>query len=334
MKASHPNHCAVHDTATGAQDARRQASFDTKQALMLPFGADVHASLSASSPAPVVSGPGLAASGPLVTIIIPTYNSKRVFAFCASSIQNQTYSNLEVIVVDNYSDDRTADLARSYGFRVLQLHGNRMIARDLGVKEASGDYVLFLDSDHVLDPYCVERLVERSANRQVDALVLFELSSGSSRWSRLLAEDDAIEFGVHAGIPRWFKRQIIADFEAVSHSGDLHVHGEDRMLLAWLRGRNCVIGEAMDARLFHNDPPLEIFFRKQFQNTYTGSRGNLLNQYAKAALPSAVHLFNPVLVQRSTKSVSATLGHFCLLFYRVLFQATGMVASRLARFQG
>jgi len=334
MKASRPHDCVVHDTAPSSQDARREARLDTKQALMMPFAADVHASLSASSPALAVSGPGLAASGPLVTIIIPTYNSKRVFALCASSIQNQTYSNLEVLVVDNYSDDSTADLARSHGFRVLQLHGNRMIARDLGVKEASGDYVLFLDSDHVLDPSCVGRLVERSANRQVDALVLFELSSGSSRWTRLLAKDDAIEFGVHAGIPRWFKRQVIADFEAVSHSGDLHVHGEDRMILAWLRGRNCVIGEALDARLFHNDPPLEIFFRKQFHNTYTGSRGNLLNQYAKVALQSAVHLFNPILVQRSTRSVSTTVCHFCLLFYRVLFQAAGMVASRLARFQG
>ena len=273
-------------------------------------------------------------SSPLVTIIIPTYNNEKLFPLCASSIQKQTYSNLEVLVVDNYSTDHTADLARSHGFRVLQLRGNRMIARDLGLREASGDYVLFLDSDHVLDPHCVERLVERSANSQVDALVLFERSSGSSRWSHLLAEDDAIEFGVHAGIPRWFKRQVIADFEAISHSGDLHVHGEDRILLAWLRVRDCVIGEATDARLFHNDPPLEIFLRKQFQNTYTGTRGNLLNQYAKVALPSAARLLNPVLVQKSTKSVSATLGHFCLLFCRVLFQAAGMVASRLARFQG
>lgn len=273
-------------------------------------------------------------SGPLVTIIVPTYNNEKLFPLCASSIQKQTYSNLEVLVVDNYSTDQTANLARSYGFRVLQLRGNRMIARDLGLREALGDYVLFLDSDHVLDPYCVERLVDRSANSQVDALVLFELSSGSSRWSRLLAADDAIEFGVHAGIPRWFKRQVIAGFGAVSHSGDLHVHGEDRILLSWLRVRNCVIGEAVDALLFHNDPPLEVFFRKQFQNTYTGTRGNLLNQYAKVTLPSAARLFNPVLVQKSTKSVSATLGHYSLLFGRILFQAAGMVASRLARFHG
>ena len=51
---------------------------------------------------------------PLVSIIIPTYSSEKTLPICLESIKRQTYKNVEVIVADNFSTDRTVEIARSY----------------------------------------------------------------------------------------------------------------------------------------------------------------------------------------------------------------------------
>lgn len=272
---------------------------------------------------------GFSESNPFVTVVIPTYNSGEALERCACSIDRQTYSNLEVIVVDNYSTDKTAMIAESHGFRVLRLRGNRMIARAYGVRNASGEYILFVDSDQVLDRECVDRLAQRSLESDVDALVLFELSNGSSRWHRLLTREAMIEFELKEGLPRWFRREAMVDFSAAPYSGEIHVHGEDRLLLAWLRDQGRVISEARDAIIFHDDPPFDVFLKKRFRNTFTGTRGDLLKEYADVALPSAIRLFNPALIYRSTRSITATLTHYFLQSASALFQTAGTVAARL-----
>ena len=53
-------------------------------------------------------------SKPLVSVIIPTYNSEKTLPLCLESIKRQTYKNIEVIIVDNFSVDRTVDIAKRY----------------------------------------------------------------------------------------------------------------------------------------------------------------------------------------------------------------------------
>ena len=57
---------------------------------------------------------------PLVSIIIPTYNSEKTLPLCLESIKRQTYKNIEVIVLDNFSIDRTVDIAKRY----VKVHKN------------------------------------------------------------------------------------------------------------------------------------------------------------------------------------------------------------------
>jgi len=56
----------------------------------------------------------------LVSVIVPTKNSADTIETCLKSIKNQTYPDIEIIVVDNYSEDRTADIAREYGKVLLK----------------------------------------------------------------------------------------------------------------------------------------------------------------------------------------------------------------------
>jgi glycosyltransferase involved in cell wall biosynthesis len=87
-----------------------------------------------------------------VSVIIPTYNRADVLTEAVDSVLNQTWKDLEIIVVDDGSTDRTREVLSRYGERVIYFHkenGGPSSARNLGIEKARGRYVAFLDSDDV-----------------------------------------------------------------------------------------------------------------------------------------------------------------------------------------
>jgi len=89
---------------------------------------------------------------PLVTVVIPTYNHADFLKIALEGVANQKYKNLEVIVVDNYSDDNTDEVVKSFqnlNISLLKVQNNGVIgvSRNLGLNHATGDWVAFLDSD-------------------------------------------------------------------------------------------------------------------------------------------------------------------------------------------
>ena len=112
---------------------------------------------------------------PLVSIIIPTYNSEKTLPLCLKSIKRQTYRNIEVIVVDSYSTDRTVETAKRYGARVIKTRGGLLWARYLGHLHAKGEIELLLDSDQILESTAIERSV-RLILEGCDAIILEENS--------------------------------------------------------------------------------------------------------------------------------------------------------------
>jgi glycosyltransferase involved in cell wall biosynthesis len=96
----------------------------------------------------------------LVSIIIPTYNRATLLRDAVQSTIDQTYPNKEIVVVDDGSADNTRSIAEAFGDRITyihQIHRGRSAARNTGVGKASGEYVVFLDSDDLLLPGKLER---------------------------------------------------------------------------------------------------------------------------------------------------------------------------------
>jgi glycosyltransferase involved in cell wall biosynthesis len=94
----------------------------------------------------------------LVSVIIPTYNREKLLKRCIKSVLNQSYENFEIVVVDNYSDDDTANLIHDINsdrIRFFQINNEGVIAksRNFGIKKAKGKYVAFLDSDDWWDKH-------------------------------------------------------------------------------------------------------------------------------------------------------------------------------------
>lgn len=125
---------------------------------------------------------------PLVSITIPTYNSERTIGVCLKSIREQTYPNIEVVVVDSYSDDRTREIAKNFNINLISTKQKLLGARHIGLKKSKGEYVLLLDADQILDNTAIERSLEMF--KEYDMLCLEEHSYKPKTWIQRLFEAD------------------------------------------------------------------------------------------------------------------------------------------------
>jgi len=116
-----------------------------------------------------------ASTSPLVSINIPTYNSEKTLDECLGSAKEQSYSNVEILVIDSYSRDGTLGITGRYGARVY-FAPSLSEARRLGVEKSLGKYILFLDSDQVLPKDAIAKCVAKCEREGWDALTFFEQS--------------------------------------------------------------------------------------------------------------------------------------------------------------
>jgi glycosyltransferase involved in cell wall biosynthesis len=120
---------------------------------------------------------------PRVSIIIPTNNSGETFEKCLRSIQGQNYPSYEVIIVDNFSNDGTLETAKKFNAKIIQKKCNPAQARNIGLDNSTGRYVLFLDSDQVLSPTVVEECVGRCENEKIGMVTIPEVFIGKGFWN-------------------------------------------------------------------------------------------------------------------------------------------------------
>ncbi|NMA75367.1 MAG: glycosyltransferase [Bacteroidales bacterium] len=95
-------------------------------------------------------------NNPLVSVIIPCFNSEKWIIETLDSVRNQSYSNIEIIIVDDGSTDNTRYLVNEYGKDIIYLYQENKgpsAARNLGIKNAQGKYVAFLDSDDLWESH-------------------------------------------------------------------------------------------------------------------------------------------------------------------------------------
>jgi len=125
----------------------------------------------------------------IISIIIPVYNVEDYVDYCLSSIVDQTYKNLEIIIVNDGSTDRSLDILEKYSqfdsriILVNQENRGLSSARNTGLDLASGEFVLFVDSDDWLDVDTCERLLRVAFETNSD-VVIFGLMHVGSGWKR------------------------------------------------------------------------------------------------------------------------------------------------------
>ena len=112
-----------------------------------------------------------------VSIIVPVYNVEDCLSYCVDSLRQQTYKNIEIILVDDGSTDSSGEICDQYAQedeRIKVLHidnGGQSRARNIGVQASSSDWSMFLDSDDYYDLKAVEYLVALRDKYAVDLVV-------------------------------------------------------------------------------------------------------------------------------------------------------------------
>ncbi len=125
---------------------------------------------------------------PLVSVVIPTLNSSRYLKQTLESLKSQTYSNIEIIIVDNYSSDNTRDIAESFGATVCLIGPERAAQDNYGIRKASGEFVYLTGSDMIIDPDYITQAVEECLSQGYDAIYASVLSKqGGGFWERVKA---------------------------------------------------------------------------------------------------------------------------------------------------
>jgi len=161
---------------------------------------------------------------PLVSVIIPTYNCAATLERCLESVQAQTYPNVEILVVDNFSDDGTDRIAAEMA-RLVQAGPERSAQVNVGARHARGVYLYRTDGDTVLDPAVVQACVDAIEAQGLDAVAVPNGSQGESFWARVrtLERDTYLDDPLIVAA-RFWKRTA---FEAVGGFDETLVACED-----------------------------------------------------------------------------------------------------------
>src|SRR3989338_6888236 len=104
----------------------------------------------------------------MLSIIIPTYNEEKYLPKLLDCIKKQTYKDYEVIVADANSKDKTRQIAKKYGCKIVK-GGMPGVGRNNGAKAAKGGILLFLDADSLIEGDFIEKYIEDIKKRSLDA---------------------------------------------------------------------------------------------------------------------------------------------------------------------
>lgn len=169
----------------------------------------------------------------LVSIIVPAYNAEKFIDKCIRSVLNQSYPNLELILVDDGSTDETGKICEEYASkdtRVRVIHKKNSgvsAARNMGLSSAIGEYVVFLDSDDWLDEDIVELALKKYQKNCINiwGFVCYwprnVLKTEELRAEGLCQEELIANAILHAQLPTMTSAIIFAQDGAKSMNGQL-----------------------------------------------------------------------------------------------------------------
>ncbi len=213
-------------------------------------------------------------NAPIVSVIVITKNEQKNIEHCLQSVNNQTFKSIELIVVDNFSKDKTAELARKYTEKVYFKGNERSAQRNFGVKFASGKYILYLDADMILSPNLISECTDKCERNNIDALYIPERIVGEGFWIKVRDFERSFYTGTVVDAVRFVRRDLF-----------LKVQGFDESLIGpedWDFNRRIKkIGRIniADAPIYHNEGRFSMKRYLKKKSYYTGGIAKYIKKW-------------------------------------------------------
>lgn len=170
-----------------------------------------------------------------ISVIIPVYNVEEYIETCLKSIEEQTFEDFEAIIVNDGSKQNEKEIILKYvekdgRFRYIEKeNGGQGSARNLGVREAKGEYVFFVDSDDYIDRECLRKLYTCavSENKEIVLCDLFTVNNGTNIYTetnKFYCEDYKKNYLLNASSPccKLIRRELILENELYFPEGIIY----------------------------------------------------------------------------------------------------------------
>lgn len=208
-----------------------------------------------------------------VSIIVTTKNEERNIKRLLDSLQNQTYKNIEIIVVDNNSTDETKIIALQFTDKIYNYGPERSAQRNFGVGKSKGQFVVILDADMELTSRVIEDCVETAERESFKVLVIPEKTVGRGFISKVRQFEREMYMGdLTIEVARFFDKKVFNEFGGY----DLRLTGPEDYDLPYRISKKYKIGRSREY-LYHHEASLTLpkLLQKRF---YYASRGALYAQ--------------------------------------------------------
>jgi len=163
---------------------------------------------------------------PKISVITPTKNEEKNIQRLLKSLKKQTFQDFEIIVVDNFSKDKTLEIASKFTKKIFQAGRERSSQRNFGIKKAEGKYILFLDADMILEPDVLSQCYQLMENdKNLAGVIIDEKSVGNNFLAKIKALEKEIYYGSEEiEAARFFRK---SDFEKIGGYDESLIAGED-----------------------------------------------------------------------------------------------------------
>lgn len=268
---------------------------------------------------------------PLVSVIIPTKNSARTLDKCLASIKNQSYQNIELIVVDNNSSDNTKEIAKKYTDKVFNQGPERSAQTNYGVSQANGDYVYKVDSDFVLDSKVVEQCVEK-VEEGYDAAVVHNSPDVTVSWIAKIRkfEVDMYKYDLMHSSARFVSKTV---YQKIGGFDEEITAGEDYDFQNKLKREGFKTG-FVDAEALHLGEPTSFWAHMKKYYSYGKDFGNYRRKNNKEA-GQQLAFFRSVYLKNWKKFLChpiLSLGFFIYNICKYFFGGLGFLKSKLFKY--
>ncbi len=216
-----------------------------------------------------------ASNDPLVSVIIPTRHSERIIEKCLKAVKDQTYGNIEIIVIDS-GGDTTAEIARELGCKVIRAIAHMTKARNIGTKYSAGEFLFHLDSDIQIRNDVVSDCVAL-CRRGADAVYVPQIFRGEGFWGKCREAELELYIGNQKlKIVRFMQRDAL---DAIGGYDESMISGEDWDVTQRLQ-EHFRIGTSSSI-MIHGEGSISLqrLVRKSFQ--YGKTVGTYVRKYPK-----------------------------------------------------
>lgn len=200
---------------------------------------------------------------PLVSIIVITYECEDTIETCLKSLLAQTYENKEIILVDNFSKDKTVEITKKYINRIYLKGPERTSQMNFGSSVVNGKYIFFAPGDFYFRKEYIKKCVEKCEEEDCDAVYLTTLGSGTGFWKKVrVLERKAFSFDDTLESSFFFKRDSY--IRLGGYDTNL-VAGEDYDIQYRLNSQGFKTGRIDIANIhLREDKNIKEIFRKSF----------------------------------------------------------------------